>query len=466
MRRLPPAVARANRQLRRLRQRRPLVVFDPSPALAEFYRARGKRQLVLAANRVGKTRHAIAKLAARLLEADRAGVPIRCRVMGPTHSVMVDTHQRYLAELLGTQIAEGSRWRPKVGFSSSKAITRGGSWVEFCTYKQDPETLESSSLHIVLLDEPPPPAAFDACVARTFDTDGEVWVTLTAVNRPVKWLRTLAEEGAKDGDWQVWQVPLSKEACPWYTHRQIEAWKKDARRRPWSYKQRIEAAWEGTSDDRWFSGFVDSNLISARVRPNDGWPKGGKVTLVLAADHGEGPGHSHWVLFGFQVAPRRGGRPRLYVRALAEWTNERRMSVESEAAAVRGMVESVGAKLEWIAWGVGDTNAMSKSETARTQNEAFQQEFARLMGLLPEEATLEMRPAKKGPDSVEGQVATCNQLLDGGELYVSELCVHVVESLRHWAGKDDSLKHAADAFRYGACAIVREVGWEPVAIAA
>lgn len=465
MRRLPAAVRRNNRRLRRTKQRRPLVLFDPSPALGEFYRCRGKRQLVLAANRVGKTRHAIAKLAMRLLEADRKGEPIRCRVMGPKHGVLIDTAQRYLSELLGASLAEGCSWNPKSGFGG-KAITRGGSWVEWCTYKQDPETLESSSLHLVLLDEPPTPAAFDACTARLFDTDGELWVTLTAVNRPVKWLKELAEQGHRDGDWALWRIPLSKEACPWYSRAQIEAWKKDARRRPWSYKQRIEAAWEGTSDDRWFSGFVDSNLISARMDARDGWPKRGKITLILTADHGEGPGHSHWVLLGYQVVSRGrgGGKPKVYIRALAEWTNDRRMSVESEAKAVQEMVESVGASLELVAWGVGDHNVASKSETARTLNEAFAQEFTRLRS--PDCEPFDMRAATKGAGSVDGQVATCNQLLDSAELYVSELCVHVVESLRHWAGKDDGLKHAADSLRYGVIKIVEEVGWDSAALAA
>ncbi len=460
--RLSPAAARSQRLLRRLKSGSPLIAFEPSPGLAAFHADTSRRICLLAANRTGKTRHALAKLARRLLEADRAGTPLRCRVMGPTNSVLVDTHQRYLSELLGAHLAKGSAWRPRLGFPSDKAVTRGGSQVEFCTYKQDPETLESASLHIVLLDEPPPPAHFDACVARVFDTNGDIWVTLTAVNRPVKWLRELVEAGVRDGDWRFYQVPLSKAACPWYTRAQIEGWKRDAMRRPWSYRQRIEAAWEGTSDNRWFSGFSDAQLITARTRAGQGWPLAGQaIKLVLSADHGEGPGHSHWVLFGYQVVSRKRG-VQLYVRALGEWTNERRMSVESEALAVKEMVESTGAQLGDVSWCVGDTNVASKSETARTLNERFEQEFARLLG----HNRLRVRPAKKGPDSVSGGVATCNQLLMGGELFVSELCVCVVESLRHWAGKDDALKHAADAFRYGVCAIATEEDVEAARLAA
>lgn len=465
-RRLGPATARAQRKLKQLRQRRPLTTWRPSPALEPFYRSNHKRELVLAANRVGKTRTAIAKLAKRLLEADARGEPIRCRVMGPTHSVLVDTHQRYLSELLGGALAEGCSWKPKTGFGG-KAITRGGSWVEWCTYKQDPETLESSSLHICLLDEPPPPAHFDACTARLFDTQGELWCTLTAVNRPVKWLREMAEAGARVGDWVMWQVALSKAACPWYTNAQIEGWKRDARRRPWSYKQRIEAAWEGTSDDRWYSGFDDRHLVDLRTDLRAGWPRPGKkVTLILSVDHGEGPGHSHWTLLGYQVIPRARYGPRVYIRALAEWTNDRRMSVESEAKAVRAMLLELGLDLHQLSWFVGDTNVASKSETARTLNERFEEEFARLMGESPENPVLQSRPAKKGPDSVEGGVATLNQLFDEGMLHISEACVHIVESLRHWAGKDDELKHAADSIRYGVNEIVREVGWAPAQLAA
>ena len=45
----------------------PLALFSPSPALRDFMGGKGRRILVRAANRTGKTRHAAAKLAALML---------------------------------------------------------------------------------------------------------------------------------------------------------------------------------------------------------------------------------------------------------------------------------------------------------------------------------------------------------------------------------------------------------------
>lgn len=471
------------KRLAQLPKRRPLLTFSPSPGLRGFWQDDAKRVCVLAANRVGKTRQAIAKLVKRMLEADRAGKPIRCRVVGPTNKVVNRTHARYMRDLLGDELAKGSNYTVSRGFNNENmAITRGGSTCEFCTYRQDPEDLASSSLHIVLLDEPPPPEHYDECCARVFDTDGEIWVTLTAVNRPVKWLKELVEQGVKERTkgargWSFYQVPLSREACPWYRRTQIEEWKREARTRPWSYRQRIEAAWEGTSDARRFAAFEDRNQLAPFVLAGQGWPKpGAPIKLVLSVDHGEGPGHSHWVLLGYQVLGRTPYGPALYVRALTEWKNPRRMDVPQEARAVRDALRAIGVELEQVSFGVGDHNIASKSATARTLNELFTLAFAELLGVAPEHTELVFGPARKGAGSVEGQVAQCNALFasfvtlaDGKRmpaLQIADGCEQVLEALRHWEGKNDELKHAADAFRYGLIAIIDEVGWEPAQLVA
>lgn len=485
LRSLSPAAARACRKIRRARQNQPRLFFESSPGLRAFMADGSSRICVVAANRVGKTYQAIAKLALAMIA--RPG--IRCRIVGPTAKRVNRVHGRYLAHFLRGQLASGSTYNPGTGFNAGNmAICKNGSTCELMSYQQDPAAHASDSMHLVLLDEPPPPAHFTEAEARVFDTDGAVWVTLTAVGRPVKWLKDVVKQGIADREqgrgegWSFYQLALTTDNCPWYTEEQIAERRRQVARTPWEYEQRINGAWDGVSEGRRFVGFGDAHLLPLTTGARTGWPgMGAQIHLALAADHGEGAGHSVWVLFGWQVLERTAYGPRVYVRALAWWTNPTRMSVRKEAAEVRKMVQSLGTErapvdLHNVAFGVGDTNVASKSETARTLNEAFEAEFARLMKIKPEHARLRMRPAKKGPDSINSGVATCNDLFDTEvapkdgapvpALQVSEACVGVVEALRHWSGKDDDLKHAADAFRYGVTMILSEVGWEPARLLA
>lgn len=461
---LGAGVRLASRRLRRARQRRPGVFFEPSPGLRDFFHDRSKRQCVIAANRVGKTKHAIEKLARRL----KAVPGTRARIVAPTNRQGYRIHGKYLAESLGADLAEGSRWNAATGFNGGNmARLRNGSTCELTSYEQAPDAHAGASLHIVLLDEPPPIAHYEEALARVFDVEGEVWITLTAVGRPVKWLREIVEQGVRDGDWSFHQVALSVANCPWYTPDQVADRIREARRQPWSYLQRIEGEWDGVSEDRRFASFTDEALLPLTVGLREAWPKPGKtVHLVLSIDHGEGPGHSHWTLLGYQVVGRTQYGPKLYIRAISEWVNPRRMSVPKEARAIQAWVRGLGLGLEQLSWGVGDTNTAQKSEMARTLNEAFEQAFAELMGRSPEQPTFRIRAASKGPGSVDEGVATCNGLADGGELVVSEACVGVVQAIKHWAGRNDDLKHAADSLRYGVTAIVTEVGWEPARLMA
>lgn len=455
------AQARALRVLASVTRRDPSRWFTPSPGLAAFWGDRSLRIAVVAANRTGKTRHAIERLAREM----RTRPGTRYRIVAPTARQGIRIHAAYLAAALGDFLADGSSYSKRTGFNAGNvAYARNGSSCEITSYEQEPDAHAGSSLHGVLLDEPPPPGHYEEALARVFDVDGWVWVTLTAVGRPVKWLREIVEDGVRDGDWTLHRVPLSTTTCPWYSADQVARRLREARRAPWSYAQRIEGAWEGVSDDRRFTGLAEGSILPLTVGPRQGWPVPGRaVHLALSADHGDGSGHAVWVLYGYQVsgARRAGDGPRrVHVRAIAEWTNDRRHSVETEAAAVDGMVRAAGFTLGDIEWAVGDTNALSKSTTARTLNEAFEAAFARLGGRFA------VRPARKGPDSVEGGIAIVNGLLDDGGLVVSEACPSVEAALRHWAGKDDDLKHAADSLRYGVVAIADEVGGDRGALAA
>lgn len=462
------AAKRSAKRLRRVPQERPRLLFTPSPGLSGFYYEDARRSCVLAANRTGKTYHAIAKVAKAAIDADRAGAPVRLRIVAPTNKMMYDTHGRYLEHFLRGWTAEGSRWSAARGWNNANvAITRGGSTIALNSYEQRPDSMASASLHGVLLDEPPTPAHFDEALARVFDTDGWLWTTLTAVNRPVKFLRTIVEDGVAAGDWTFHQVALSARNCPWYSEEQVQSRIREAARQPWSYRQRIEGAWEGVAINRSFTGYSDRNmLLEAGLR--QGWPRAGRVQVILTVDHGEGAGHSHWAVLAYQSV-QVGSRAEVVVRCLAEWTNPERMSVEREARCVRDMVRSAGLELHHVSWAVGDTNAAGRSEGARSMNELFERALAELMGRSADQPKILFRRAIKGADSIEAGIARVNQLLDHVPDFpgwttpslqvVGHACGRIHEALSYWSGRDDDLKHAADCLRYGVVAICAEVGW-------
>lgn len=468
-------------RLARLKRERPGSLFVPSPALRAFREDTAKRQCVLAANRVGKTYHAVEKLARRLIEVPGT----RARICGPTHKQVVRTHAMYLEYFLRGHLAEGSTFKKGVGFNKDNlAILRNGSECELLNYRQEPEAHASSSRHIVLLDEPPPRWAFTEAESRVFDTDGDVWVTLTAVGRPVKWLREIVEAGVRDRShgqegWTFHQVAMSQENCPWYTKDQILRRIAEVARTPWEYRQRIEGTWDGVSEGRKFAAYTDSNLVSLNHGPAQLWPRpGSPIRLIFTVDHGDGPGHSVWVLLGYQVVKRDQYGTTVYIRALGQYSNEIRQGVRTEVSKVGKVLADLGLHWTDLSWAVGDINVATKSSAAKSLNESFEREIWRQVNLEPgynlDEPPVPFRPASKGPGSVDEHVAICNQLFatevttPGGfsspALQISEQCAGLHETLSHWGGADDDLKHAGDAFRYGVKAITQEVGWSGLEI--
>jgi hypothetical protein len=478
-RRLPAAVRLAARRLQRVGTERPRLLFRPPPwALRPpaydpggpgFWQDECRRVAAVTANRVGKTTTAIRRLAKLAIENPRT----RWRIAGPVSKTSNTVHGPILHEAIRDHMADGSTFKLGIGFNRGNvAQLDNGSFIQLMNYRQDPQAHASISLHGVLLDEPPPPAFFREAEKRVFDTRGFVWITMTAVDRPVGWLKKIVVAGLEQGLWSFHQVGLSADNCPWYTEDQVEEEKRRARLSPWSYSQTIDGEWEGVSADRWFVAYEpDRNLLPLTYEHVDGWPWPGQdITPILTADHGEGAGHSVWLLLGYQVRRNR-GRVEVCIRVLAEWVNDRRMDAAKEARAIRDMVRKAGLELEAIAWAVGDTNANAKSTTATTLNELFEQEFAALLGRSPSNPPFEIRSAAKGPDSVQGGVTRANQLMDATvegvpALSVHEGCPRLVETLSHWDGADDDLKHAGDAFRYGVAEICREVDWAPVRIIA
>jgi phage terminase large subunit-like protein len=431
---------------------RPGLLFVPSPALAEFMESRRKRQMVRAANRIGKTYQAAAKLARRMIETPN----LRCRAVGPTSRTVCRVHARYLWRFLRGHVKDGTSYAESTGFNRNNTIElRNGSICQLMSYEQDTDAHAGDQLHVVWLDEPPPEDILAESEARTFDLDGEVWITLTAVGRPTAHLRRVVE--ARGSGWVCWVVALTPEAVPWLPPAHVRRRIRREALRPWQYQQRILGAWDGVTESRRFVAWdPERHLLLASTGPADGWPvQGAPIGLALSADYGEGAGNSFWLLWGWQVY-HAGGKRRIKVRALGEWTNKTRVTVEREAKGVARMIKAKGLNLRDIRFGVGDINTDGKSSASGSLNESFEEAFRLIMRRTT--PRILFRPARKGSGSIEYGIGVVNQALDGDLLQVSDACVLLVEALNHWAGGKDDLKHRADTLRYGLVAILDELG--------
>jgi len=120
------------RVLATLRDRQ-LMLFQPSPALVGFMRSTARRILVRAANRVGKTKHAAAKLATLMLE--RAGGRFRAVAVNYQQSIAVVG--QYLANFLpADQLAPNCRFSLENGWTHQLIVLRNGTTCEIRSCEQ------------------------------------------------------------------------------------------------------------------------------------------------------------------------------------------------------------------------------------------------------------------------------------------------------------------------------------------
>jgi phage terminase large subunit-like protein len=459
------------RKLKRALQARPLLFFEPSPALVDFMRDESRRICLLAANRVGKTRHAAKKLAKFMV--DNPGCQVRA--VGPTSKMVNDVHARYLNDFLRSYLDRSSHFSEGRGFNNNNTILlANGSVCQLMSYEQDPDAHAGAEKHVVWLDEPPPRTIYEESRTRVMSLNGALWCTFTAVGRPIKWFRRIVEGDDVPGAprWSFYQVAFRPEFVPWYTDQQIVEWLAESAAAPWLYAQKIEGAWEGVTENRSLSNFTAAAIVpkideKAGGRPVDllhdrAWWARGPIRLCLAVDYGEEAGHAVWALFAWQVIGRSAYGPIIKIRVLAEWVNPRRLGVLEEAAEVQKMVTRAGLRLKDIDFAVGDINSAGKSNTgAKTLNEEYEAAFAQLMRRPATRPAFEFRAAVKGADSIDVGLMRTNRLLAEGHLEVYAGCEGLVEACQHWTGKNDDMKHRIDMLRYGVTAIHYEEGWEP-----
>lgn len=408
----------------------PLALFMPSPALRPYMADDHRRILVRAANRVGKTKHLVAKLCRRMIATPNR----RTRASGPTAKQAAEVLSRYLLDLLPRSLlAPDCRYTPGVGWNRALVRLTNGSTCQIRSYDQHPQAHAGDRLDHALLDEVPPPQIWMETQARVFDSNGTIDVGFTPVGRPVGWFRKIVEGG---GDrWHEYVVPLTFANCPWYTQVQIDRWFAEAGASPWERNQRLLGDWDGPNEERELSGFNDSCITDDAA---DQWPAGAPVHVGLSADHGEKAGRTVWLVWGHQP----GGGSRI----MGEYVSETATNEEQDAIGVRDELSTLGLTLRHVDWAVGDHNTSGKSRGGQKLNAIYTRLFAKLCG--GREAFVVV-PARKGPGSIDYGLRLLNGAFIGRDLKVSRRCVKTIRAFSSWGGGSDEFEHFVDTGRYG-----------------
>ncbi len=423
---------------------RPLSEFKASPGMRAFIaEERVRRILLRAGNRVGKTRHAAARVVRYALT--RPGSQIRA--VGVTYKASVDVIGKTLWELIPPgALHPDSTFNAVTGWAHDLIRFKNKSTIQIRSYDQRPDAHAGIPLHLAWLDEPPPLAIFDENRSRLFDYGGTMILSLTPVGRPVPWLRKMVDEGVKAGTWAEFVIPFSVASCPWYTDEMIKDRIAECASIPSTFSQRIEGGWEGITEDRIFTGFDPGKGLRGRDR---GRNMGAHVVDVfrLGLDHGTGENRQVALLSGvkFKSGSRRAGKVHVY----REFKSGRGVMGPPEIAqGIVNMIEDLAAVAGLDPMAIvgklkayGDSNAEGLGKTG-------------LYNRRIEEALAELGyPIRiNSPVKVAGARSECEGLINAlglaGGLTVDPTCLLLVDALNHYTGAE-LLKDAVDALRYG-----------------
>ena len=411
-----------------------------SPGQRIVHQSDHPRRLLIAGNQIGKTR----ALAAEVWWLALGRHPFRPASPAPTIGWVM------CADLKGGWVNFSSKLREiqppgvlheSVVYDSARGYTHrsvkmlrlaNGSLIVGKSGTQEVMALAGATIDYLVIDELPKQAHFAEALTRVAVNGGPVLMSFTPIGRPCDWLRHHVEGDPNTGkpateEWDIQRITLSPENCP---HRSVESIDKQiAGYGPWEYAQRVEAAWEGVTTDRWIS-FSEDNCFTT--------PPEAVEAVGLGWDHGERPGNSVCYLVAWDGS-------RLWV--LDEYTSQERNTPAGEAKEIMEMLKRWGVSPKMIDQARGDSNSAGRLGLGLRVNELLERAFAHITGSA--RPPFEIRVPYKGRGSVRTRARMLSAACVDGRFNVhSERCPNLVKTLRHWRGENSDLKHSYDAVSY------------------
>jgi phage terminase large subunit-like protein len=409
----------------------PLATFKPSPALAPFMTDDARRILIRAANRVGKTASAAARLASLMTTRPNR----HYRIVGTDFKQTQLVAGGYMHRFIPKHMLTGSsRYSEQRGWNYEMIELVNGTTCELRTYEQRPDQHAGGDKDGVWCDEPPPELIWAECLRRVFSRNGFLWLTFTPLGREVTYLRKVVE--AERSIWRQYVVAMSHANCPWYTQDQVDAWIEEVRgTMPDAYEQTINGAWEGITGDRVFSGYDSSSHFT----PETVIPAG--AHWGVGVDHGEGAGKQVAILVAWTGE---GKTAKLWI--VDESVSTGITTPGQDARAIRGMLQRNGLDVADVRRWKGDINSAGKGAAGRSVNEVLAEELAKSAGY--HRFPREFEGADKGADSIEKGERLLNAAFLQRRAWVNAAkCPTLARALAHYNGQED-LKHPLDGLRY------------------
>jgi phage terminase large subunit-like protein len=457
-----PQLARVAFELKDRAARRPLDFWSPTPPQHAWLSDASTAKLLRGGNQVGKSSAAIAETIWRAtgthpyLSTHKVPVEIWIVVHSweSSKSLQKKFHEMAPKDELhpDTEYVPGRGYRGKVPV----ILFKNGSLVRIKTTSQGSLGLASATIHAVFIDEPPPPSIWGELQARVLRTGGVIGLTITPVGAPVGWLRKLVEEGVVTDHQAALTVanttPIGGRAL--LAQSQIDRVAKSYL--PIDRPQRVDGAWEGSTEGRVFEAFTDEQICDL---PLPDLPDGAKPYQIgIGIDHGADAGTQVAVLV---AVDKSGQYPKIFV--LDEYV----AGAASPEAHARGMIKMLhrnGMTHNHVDKWVGDRAYGGKRHGGKMSNARLMKGLEAVLNMKPGRLSLRIRTAWKPRWSVYHGSNVIHECMERDNFIIRSCCKQAVRSLKHWQFRDDEYKHSIDAIRYAAVTIIQDKFRAPVRI--
>lgn len=352
------------------------------------------------------------------------------------------------------QLKPGTKYSKRIGFAGAAFETKDGAIISFFTSNQETGNLASATLHAVFIDEPPTEDQWGELSQRVKHHGGPMWLFYSPLNRPVEWLRAKVEKGEIDEvhfDLRLENVWPIGALVPFQTQAKIEQAIADCPvfLRP----QRIEAKWDGTTEDRWCSAFDDSRHV---VNESVLWAAigagGPDWKCAVGMDYGTQGGKMAAALVF--VRDPLGPDPDIWFVDTAQAQESEVWEPSDLAAAIHAMLDRNGVEYHEVDLWIGDRSVDARRARRRVDNRsmyyALQHEYK-----LPLTKCKRVDQPKKDAFSLPATIGKLNGRFAKDRAHVVSRCTRLISFFAHFKGDPhDKFKDVGDAARYAALGLM------------
>jgi len=398
-----------------------LFVVPPNDKILEFWKSPAKNKVLLGGNRSGKTENCAIEVIWHLLGEhpflEVPEPPVRWRIHLVNFAKLKEVIEEKFAKYLPESLLWGGSWRTAYNQRFNILRLKNGSTVSFTTHRHTIRELEGASLHGVWIDEECPEEQYRAMRFRLLDTNGKILVSATPLDG-ITWLYELVERSAYDPNYFVQQVSV-------YENRYIDK----------SVIEDIEKVVTPEERDIRLYG----KILNRSRRVYSGFDESKHVVGITTMP----PSNALWAV-GLDWGWRHNSAL-VYACKLDD------IIYVVDEFVMKG-VPLGGLGEEIVSWCMDAGIPPSRMRVIYdAQLKAVDTNGQPMINVVNAHHPLRLLPSTKREESV----ATVNDLLQKGKVYISENCHHLIEGLKHFYYRnsiksmtEDEHKDVCDAFRY------------------